>query len=101
MKKIHDDCYVDVENNIATIGFNDDEKSRDAVKDIIFFEFDVKKGDKIDKGDKLLTIEVMKGTLSLNSRVKGEVVDLNNSVENDPEMLKDKVDEWLLKVKVK
>ena len=100
-KEVFEDCYVEQEGKNATIGFNDDEKSKKTIENIIFFEFNVKAGDEVKEGDRLLTLEAMKGTLELKSRVEGVIKELNNDVEGDPEILKENPTQWLVKIEVK
>ncbi|MBS1266065.1 MAG: Glycine cleavage system H protein [Candidatus Woesearchaeota archaeon] len=99
MKK-YEDCYVNIEDDTAEIGFNDDEESLKTIKNIIFMEFAVDPGDKVKEGSPLLNIEAMKGTMQLKSRVEGIIVKLNTDVQEDPELLQNDPTQWLLKIRV-
>ena len=95
----YEDCYVEEENKIFTIGFNDDQKSIDTIKNIIFLEFAVDPGEKVEKGNILLSVEVMKGTYELKSRVSGKVIEVNREVEDEPEILQDNPSTWLIRIR--
>jgi len=99
-KEIYDDSYIETKDNIATIGFNNDPESLKAVNNIIFMEFSIKPGDKLNKGDKMLSVEAMKGTFELHSRLSGEVAEINREIEEDPDLLKEKPSEWLIRIKI-
>ncbi|MGM5484516.1 MAG: biotin/lipoyl-containing protein [Nanobdellota archaeon] len=94
-----DKFYVSNQGGERVIGFNDSEETRDFVKNIIFFEFRITKGDKVKKEDELLSVESMEGTDNLRSPVDGEVTEVNDDVQHDPEMLANDPSVWLVKIK--
>ncbi len=95
----YDDCYVEEDDGVFSIGFNDDDESVETINNIIFFEFAVEPGDEVSEGDKLLSVEAMKGTLELASRVSGKVIKVNERIEEEPEILQDDPTMWLVKIK--
>ena len=99
MRKEFDTSYIDEGENFKTIGFLNNEKNKSFIENIIFLEFKVSPGDKVTKGDELLSAESMKGTEELRSEIEGEIVNINTTVQENPELLKDKPEEWLLKIK--
>lgn len=98
MRKTYDDCYVDIEDDVAKVSFKDDEKSKETIENIIFMEFMVDEGDTVKEGDTLLSVEVMKGKLELQSRVRGKVIELNQAVAESPERLQQDPTEWLVRI---
>ncbi|MBW2971103.1 hypothetical protein KY320_03000 [Candidatus Woesearchaeota archaeon] len=99
VKQVFEDCYIDTKDNISEIGFNDDEKSMKTINNIIFFEFLVKLGDIVNRGDKLIAVESMKGTGELISKIRGEVIEVNKAVEENPELLKGDPTQSLLRIR--
>ncbi len=96
----YEDCNVEIKDNIAAIGFNNDPESVKTIKNIIFMEFTVKPGDEVNLEDPLISIEAMKGTLQLKSRVSGKVLETNLEVEENPELLHEDPTKWLIKIEV-
>ncbi|MBN2881371.1 hypothetical protein JXM83_04945 [Candidatus Woesearchaeota archaeon] len=95
----YEDCQIIRNEESIEISFNDDEKSKNTLKNVIFVEFNVGVGDKISSGQIILTMEAMKGTLELKSKVSGIVTEVNKSIEDDPEILKTNPTMWLVRLK--
>lgn len=97
--KTYETCQIETINNIMSISFKNDKISKEITDNIIFFEFLVKKGDTIKEDTTLLTVEVMKGTQTLQSPISGKIIEINNQIQDKPELLQDNPTTWLIKVK--
>ncbi len=69
----------------------------DSMQGIVLLEFNVKHGDKVKKGQKLLVTESMKGTMELESPLDGEIIEINKKAVEDTDNIDS--DTWLLKIK--
>lgn len=99
-KKEFEKIYAEIDNGIVTIGFKESDANKDFLENIVFFEFKVNQGDKVTKGKEIIGVESLKGTDSLNTEVSGEVIEINNSVSENPDLLKDSPTIWLIKIKL-
>ncbi len=77
--------------------FNFSEEALESMQGIVLLEFSVKKGDQLKKGDKVMVIESMKGTMELESPVTGNVQEINDKASHDTDSITK--DTWLLKIK--
>ena len=78
-----DSSTIQIENNNATIGITDYAQSE--LGDIIFIEFpDI--GTDCNVGDTIGTIEAVKTVADLFSPIEGQIVEINNKLEDDYEV---------------
>ena len=91
--------WARVENNIVTIGITDFAQSE--LGDIIFVEFP-EIGDMVDVGSSTGTIEAVKTVTDIFSPVKGKIIEINNGIDNSPEVMNTDPygDGWLMKVEL-
>ena len=91
--------WARVENNIVTIGITDFAQSE--LGDIIFVEFP-KIGDMVDVGSSAGTIEAVKTVTDIFSPVKGKIIEINNGIDNSPEVMNTDPygDGWLMKIEL-
>ena len=91
--------WARVENNIVTIGITDFAQSE--LGDIIFVEFP-KIGDMVDVGSSAGTIEAVKTVTDVFSPVKGKIIEINNGIDNSPEVMNTDPygDGWLMKIEL-
>ena len=91
--------WARVENNIVTIGINDFAQSE--LGDIIFVEFP-EIGDMVDVGSSAGTIEAVKTVTDIFSPVKGKIIEINNGIDNSPEVMNTDPygDGWLMKIEL-
>tara|TARA_Y100000589_G_scaffold331122_1_gene383364 strand:- start:1137 stop:1526 length:390 start_codon:yes stop_codon:yes gene_type:complete len=87
--------YVKEENGLLKIGVS--EFAVDQLGDIVFVEL-VNKGDTLNQGDTFGTIESVKAVEEVYMPFKGTIIEVNDSVINNPEILQnDPVDSgWLI-----
>ena len=90
--------YVKEENGLLKIGVS--EFAVDQLGDIVFVEL-VKKGDTLNKGDTFGTIESVKAVEEVYLPFSGEIIDINESVVDNPEILQnDPINKgWLIILK--
>ena len=91
--------WVRVDGDIAYVGITDFAQSE--LGDIVFVEIDTV-GDTIDSDEIFGTIEAVKTVSDLFMPVGGEVLELNDKLEDDPELVNTDPygDGWLIKVKM-
>ena len=88
-----------IEGDIITVGITDHAQSE--LGDIVFVELpDV--GDEVDKGDSFGTIEAVKTVAELYAPASGEVVEVNESLEDEAETINSNPYEsgWIVKIKL-
>jgi len=92
------DEWVQVDGNTAIIGISDFAQSQ--LSDIVYIEFNKEAGESIEKGQILATIESVKAAADVNNPISGEVLEVNESLSDTPEVLnKDPYENgWLFKV---
>ena len=90
---------LDHQDGTVTIGITDHAQA--ALGDVVFVELpDV--GTKLTKGDEFGVIESVKAASDLYSPVDGEVIDVNEALEDAPETVNDAPYEggWIMKVRL-
>ena len=93
----HEYCKVD--GDIVTIGVT--EYAQEQLGDITYVELP-EIGDSFGKGDSLGVIEAVKAASDIYSPVSGEVVEINENLEDNPELINQECYEggWILKLKL-
>ncbi|MEO1669087.1 MAG: glycine cleavage system protein GcvH [Chloroflexota bacterium] len=88
---------VDGEN--GTVGITD--YAQDALNDIVFIELP-EVGETFKKGEAFGTVESVKAAADLNMPVDGEIVEVNESLEDTPETINASPyeDGWIIKIKI-
>lgn len=90
--------WIRLEGDVAVIGITD--YAQDQLGDIVFIEMP-EEGDEFDKDEVFGSIEVVKTVSDLFIPVAGEVVEINEALEDEPELVNsDPYGEgWLIKIK--
>lgn len=98
LKYTKDHEWVRVEGNIATLGVTDFAQRQ--LGEVVFAELP-KVGDVFDQNDPIGTIESVKAVTEFYAPLKGEVVEVNKEVSDDPEAVNNDPygDGWLVKIK--
>ena len=93
----HEYCKVD--GDIVTIGVT--EYAQEQLGDITYVELP-EIGDSFGKGDSLGVIEAVKAASDIYSPISGEVVEINENLEDNPELVNSECYEggWILKLKL-
>ena len=90
--------WIEVESNLCRIGIT--EFAQGELGDIIFMELP-EVGLEVSKGDSVGTIEAVKTVADVYSPINGEVIEVNLSLEDNPELLNNDPygDGWIIKIK--
>ena len=92
--------WLKINGNEATIGITNFAQSE--LGDIIFVELpDV--GDSFDQHEVFGTIEAVKTVADLFMPISGEVISINDKIEDEPELINSNPfeDGWIIKIKIK
>ena len=86
------------EGETVAVGISD--YAQDQLGDIVFVELP-EKGSKLVRGEEFGSVESVKAVSELFTPVSGEVVEINNALEDSPELVNNApyTDGWMLKVK--
>lgn len=90
--------WAKVENKVFTIGIND--YAQDQLGEIVFVEMP-EIGTSFSKGDEFGTVESVKAVSELYMPVSGEVVEINQGLEDAPELVNNDCygAGWIIRVK--
>ena len=99
LKYTSDHEWVKVESDNAYIGITDFAQSE--LGDIVFVEFP-EVGDIFSVGDVFGTVEAVKTVADLFAPISGEIIEINNALENSPEAINNDAynDGWIIKIKI-
>ena len=92
--------WLKVEGNVGYVGITN--FAQNELGDIIFVEFpDV--DDEFNKGDVFGTIEAVKTVADLYIPVDSKIIEINNNIEDKPELVNENPEEegWLVKIELK
>lgn len=90
--------WVKLEGDIATVGISD--YAQHALGNIVYVDMP-EVGDEVTAGEEFGAVESVKAASDLISPVSGEVVEINEALENSPELInEDAYANWIMKVKV-
>lgn len=100
LKYTKNDEWVRVEGDLATIGITD--YAQDQLSDVVFAEVSLSVGDSIEKGSVLGAIESVKAASDVYSPVSGEIAEVNDLIEDTPEVINTDPygDAWMARVKM-
>ncbi len=87
-------------DDVATVGIS--EHAQEQLGDVVFVELP-EVGKEVAKGDALAVVESVKAASDIYAPVGGEVVEVNQALENDPALVNSgaESDGWFVKLKVK
>jgi len=100
LKYTKNDEWVRVEGDIAVIGITD--YAQDQLSDIVFVEIVALEGDSLDQGETCAVIESVKAAADVYLPVSGEIIAINESLMDSPELVNEDPfgNAWLIKVKM-
>ncbi len=91
--------WMRIDGNICTMGITD--FAQDALTDIVYVELP-EIGTIIESGEVIGNIESVKAVSELYSPITGEVVDINRSLEEEPELINTEPYDngWIVKLQI-
>jgi len=90
--------WVKLEGDIATVGITD--YAQHALGNIVYVDMP-EVGDEVTAGEEFGAVESVKAASDLISPISGEVVEINEALEDAPELInEDAFANWIMKVKV-
>ena len=99
LKYTKDHEWISIDGDIATVGITDFAQSE--LGDIVYLEIDTLDAE-INSNDVFGTVEAVKTVSDLFMPVNGKVIDVNPSLEDNPEVVNDDPygEGWIIKVEV-
>lgn len=100
LKFTKNDEWVRVEGGVATIGITD--YAQDQLSDVVYAEVSFSPGDSINKGSAFGAIESVKAASDVYTPVSGEIVEVNDLIEETPEVINTDPygDAWMVRIKM-
>jgi len=91
--------WIKIDGDIATIGITD--FAQHELGDIVYVELPAT-GDEIKLGEAFGTIEAVKAVEDMLSPLSGEIVAINETLEDEPELINKSVyeDGWIVRIKL-
>jgi glycine cleavage system H protein len=99
LKYAESDEWIRIEGDTATIGISD--YAQDALNDLVYVEFkDV--GDTIDAGEPFGEVESVKAASEVFLPVSGEIIEVNEALEGEPDIINSDPygAGWMVKIKI-
>ena len=100
LKYTENDEWIRVEDDTGTIGVTD--YAQDQLSDVVFVEVLEDKGAELDKGEPFGAVESVKAAADVYMPVSGEIIEINESLADVPEMVNTDPygQAWMIKIKV-
>ncbi len=96
LKYTKDHEWLKMEGDIAVVGISD--FAQDALGDVVFINLP-QVGDEVTAGESFGDVESVKAVSDVNSPVTGVIVEVNEALEDSPELLnEDCYGAWIIKV---
>lgn len=97
-KYTKDHEWARMEGDTAVIGIND--YAQDQLGDVVFVELP-ETGDSFEKGEEFGTVESVKSVSEIYMPLSGEVIELNETLADSPELVNSDPygDGWIIKIK--
>ena len=99
LKYTQDHEWVKIENNVATIGITD--FAQGELGDIVYVEVETL-DETLDREEVFGTVEAVKTVSGLYLPLSGEIIEFNESLEDEPENVNTDPygDGWMIKIKI-
>ncbi|MFT6872181.1 MAG: glycine cleavage system H protein [Roseivirga sp.] len=99
LKYTEDHEWIKVEGDVATVGITD--FAQGELGDIVYVEIETE-GDTIDATEVFGTVEAVKTVSDLFMPLSGEIIEVNENLEDSPEKVNDSPyeDGWMIKIKM-
>lgn len=94
------DEWVKLDGELATLGISD--FAQNQLSDVVYFEIAAELSDTVSKGDALGTVESVKAAAEVVFPLSGEVVEVNETLADQPEILNSNPygEGWMIKIKL-
>jgi len=91
--------WVEVNGDVATVGVSD--HAQELLGDLVFVELP-EVGSSVSAGDSIAVIESVKAASDTYAPVSGEVIEINDELEDSPERINDDPygDGWMYRIKM-
>ena len=91
--------WLELNDDIATVGITN--HAQESLGDIVFIELP-KIGKLVKLGDQVGVVESVKAASDLFSPVSGEIIEVNNELQNSPQLLNTDPENtgWYMKIKI-
>jgi glycine cleavage system H protein len=90
--------FVKVEGDFCYIGITD--YAQNALGNVVYVDMP-DEDEEITAGEEFGAVESVKAASDLNSPISGTVIEVNDSLENNPELInKDAFENWIIKVEM-
>ena len=91
--------WLKVTEDVGIVGITD--YAQEELGDITWIELP-EKGKSVNKGEETGVIECVKTTADVKAPVSGEIIEVNNNVEDSPEKInEDPYGAWIVKIKIR
>ena len=99
IKYTDDHEWIKIDSDLAIVGITDFAQSE--LGDIIFVEFP-NVGEHVNQKDTIGTLEAVKTVADIYSPLSGEIVEINEELESNPELINEAPynNGWILKIKI-
>lgn len=99
LKYTEDHEWIKVEGDVATVGITD--FAQGELGDIVYVEIETE-GDTINATEVFGTVEAVKTVSDLFMPLSGEIIEVNENLEDSPEKVNDSPyeDGWMIKIKM-
>jgi len=99
IKYTDDHEWIKIDSDLAIVGITDFAQSE--LGDIIFVEFP-NVGEHVNQKDTIGTLEAVKTVADIYSPLSGEIVEINEELESNPELINEAPYDngWILKIKI-
>jgi glycine cleavage system H protein len=91
--------WLAIDENIATVGITD--HAQQALGEIVFVDLP-EVGQNCEKGETIAVVESVKAASDVYAPINGEVVEVNNDLDDSPETVNDNAesDGWFMKIRI-
>ena len=98
-KFTEDHEWVSIDGNIATVGISN--HAQESLGDIVFIELPVI-GKTVKAKEEICVIESVKAASDIYSPLDGKIIEVNNSLENEPSIINQEAENngWIFKIKL-
>ena len=98
-KYTKDHEWVSFENEIATIGISN--HAQESLGDIVFIELP-SVGNSVKAKDEICVVESVKAASDIYAPIDGEIIEVNNNLENDAAIINQDAENegWIFKMKI-